>query len=91
MKRIQLHRQLFTVCFFFLSCSLLAQKETIRQYTEQHPLVYEDACDLWPYTFINDEGKPDGFNIDLIKVLLDELNIPYVIKRLPICATRSRT
>ena len=80
MKRIQLHRQLFTVCFFFLSCSLLAQKETIRQYTEQHPLVYEDACDLWPYTFINDEGKPDGFNIDLIKVLLDELNIPYVIK-----------
>ena len=80
MKRIQLHRQLFTVCFFFLSCSLLAQKETIRQYTEEHPLVYEDACDLWPYTFINDEGKPDGFNIDLIKMLLDELNIPYVIK-----------
>lgn len=80
MKRMLLHRQLFTVCLFFLPCGLLAQEESIRYYTEEHPLIYEDACDLWPYTFINDEGKPDGFNIDLIEMLLKKLNIPYVIK-----------
>lgn len=80
MKLMQLYRQLFTVCFLFLSCELMAQKEYIRNYTEEHPLVYEDASDLWPYSFINDQGEPDGFNIDLIKVILDELNIPYAIK-----------
>ena len=43
-------------------------------------MVYEDAQDLWPYSFLNDEGQPEGFNIDLVEKLLKELNIPYVIR-----------
>ena len=53
------------------------------EYTEQAPLVYEDAWDLWPYTFLNDKGEPDGYNIDLIRMLMKELNIPYTIKLKP--------
>jgi len=52
-------------------------------YTKEHPLVYEDVWDLWPYSFLDEEGEPEGFNIDLIKMLMTELNIPYVIKLKP--------
>jgi len=45
--------------------------------------VYEDSWDLWPYSFLNDKGEPDGFNIDLIKMMMKELGIPYVIKLKP--------
>jgi PAS domain S-box-containing protein len=45
--------------------------------------VYEDAWDLWPYAFFNDNGEPDGFNIDLIRLIMKELNIPYIIKLRP--------
>lgn len=51
-----------------------------RQYTKEHPLVYEDVWDLWPYSFLNDNGEPEGYNIDLIRLMMDRLNIPYVIK-----------
>lgn len=52
-------------------------------FTEEHPLVYEDAWDLWPYSFLNDVGEPVGYNIDLLKLLCKELDIPYRIKLKP--------
>lgn len=54
-----------------------------RQYTKENPLVYEDAWDLWPYVFLNEHGEPDGFNIDMLKKIFKELNIPYIIKLKP--------
>lgn len=62
---------------------MAAKSDSTRVYTEQNPLVYEDAWDLWPYTFLNDNGEPDGFNIDLIRLIMKELNIPYIIKLRP--------
>ncbi len=50
------------------------------EYTTEHPLVYEDIYDLPPYTFLNRDGEPAGFNIDLIKTILRRLDIPYIIK-----------
>ena len=54
-----------------------------RVYDEEHPLVYEDAWDLWPYTFLNDTGEPVGYNIDLLELIFKELDIPYRIKLKP--------
>ena len=54
-----------------------------RVYDEEHPLVYEDAWDLWPYTFLNDTGEPVGYNIDLLDLIFKELDIPYRIKLKP--------
>ena len=45
-------------------------------YTDKRPLVYEDAWDLWPYVFLNENGEPDGYNIDLLKMIFKELDIP---------------
>ena len=62
---------------------VLGQGQSGRQYTAEHPLVYEDAWDLWPYVYLNEHGEPEGFNVDLLKELFRELNIPYVIKLKP--------
>ena len=62
---------------------MAAKSDSTRVYTEQNPLVYEDAWDLWPYAFLNDKGEPDGFNIDLIRLIMKELDIPYIIKLRP--------
>ena len=56
---------------------------SVGSYTTEHPLVYEDAWDLWPYVFLNESGEPDGYNIDLLKMIFKGLNIPYIIKLKP--------
>ena len=55
----------------------------MKTYTEHSPLVYEDAWDLWPYSFINKNGEPDGFNIELLHIIFKKLDIPYVVKLKP--------
>ena len=60
-----------------------APQDTITVYNENDPLIYEDAWDLWPYVFLNAAGEPDGYNIDLLKLILKELDIPYIIKLKP--------
>lgn len=54
-----------------------------RDYTPEHPLVYEDPLNLWPFSYLNEQGEPEGFNIDLLKALMEELRIPYVIRLKP--------
>ena len=54
--------------------------DSTRVFTDTHPLVYEDAWDLWPYSFLNEYGEPVGYNIDLLTLIFDELKIPFVIK-----------
>ena len=70
-----------------LLCTLTAKAEEnadyVRNYTTERPLIYEDAWDLWPYVFLNDNGEPDGYNIDLLKLIFKELDIPYIIKLKP--------
>lgn len=63
-----------------VSAFAASQDENVRSYTQEYPLVYEDVFDLWPYSFLNENGEPDGYNVDLIRMMLKELNIPYVIK-----------
>ena len=61
----------------------IAKPDTTRVFTVSNPLIYEDVWDLWPYSFLNDNGDPDGFNVDLIRLIMKELDIPYVIRLKP--------
>jgi len=72
---------LLAACLSFVSVA--AQSDSSRVYTQESPLVYEDCWDLWPYSFLNDEGEPEGFNIDLVRLLMEELGIPYEIRLKP--------
>ena len=67
----------------FTSAASAQTRDSIKVFTEEHPLVYEDAWDLWPYVFLNENGEPDGYNIDLLKMIFKRLNIPYIVKLKP--------
>lgn len=64
----------------FCLSAMAADKDSVRVYTEDNPLVYEDAWDLWPYVFLNENGEAVGYNVDLLKMIFQELDIPYVVK-----------
>ena len=77
--------RLFLVAILLWSCvaTYAASDDNDSPYTEEQPLVYEDAWDLWPYAFLNDTGEPVGYNIDLLRLIFRELDIPYKIKLKP--------
>ena len=74
---------LLILCHLPLITASAQNNDTVRVFTKEHPLVYEDAWDLWPYSFLNEEGVPVGYNIDLLKMVFEELHIPYTIKLKP--------
>ena len=82
---IKRYRKLFITSVLAVLClPAFSSNDSIRNvYTEEHPLVYEDAWDLWPYAFLNDTGEPVGYNIDLLKLICKELDIPYRIRLRP--------
>ncbi|WP_028902552.1 ATP-binding protein [Prevotella sp. P6B4] len=79
----------YSILALLVACHLTAgtahaqQQDSIIVYNDERPLVYEDAWDLWPYVFLNENGEPDGYNVDLLKLIFKELNIPYVIRLRP--------
>lgn len=75
---------LLVACHLSLGITLAQQnKDSIVVYNDKRPLIYEDAWDLWPYVFLNENGEPDGYNIDLLKMIFKELDIPYEIRLRP--------
>ena len=71
------------IILLLLICPAMApaqtvERDTIKVFNEEHPLVYEDAWDLWPYVFLNENGEPDGYNIDMLKMIFKECVTSYV-------------
>lgn len=52
-------------------------RSSVRSYTAENPLIYEDSWNLWPYVFISYDGQPAGFYIDLLDYIFHHLHIPY--------------
>ena len=73
-------RYIILFCVLLFASNASAQNDSTRIYSEQNPLIYEDVRDLWPYSFINEDGEPDGYNIELVRSLMHKLHIPYDIQ-----------
>lgn len=80
-----MNRILLILTAYLLSLTSVSAQEndSTRVFTKEKPLVYEDAWDLWPYAFLNENGEPVGYNIDLLRLIFKELDIPYIIKLKP--------
>ncbi|WP_051949634.1 ATP-binding protein [Prevotella sp. FD3004] len=62
-------------------CNVLTAKALfIREYTEEHPLVIVSDWEFPPYEFRNDKGEPDGYNIEVLDLILTKLDIPHVFQ-----------
>ena len=68
---------------FMLLTALGGHCREAREYTEEHPLIYEDAWDLWPYVYLDDNGQPTGFNVELLTLIFERLDIPFEIHLKP--------
>ena len=76
MKKRQFVAGLLALAALLTPCRLHAKPDTLQHYSKEHKLLYEDSWDLWPYVFLDEQGRPKGFNIDLLRLLLKELDIP---------------
>lgn len=68
-------RRFLPLCLLCLS--VVAHGQLTSKYTVQRPVVVVCDWEFPPYEFSSDKGTPDGFNVDLLKMLLDELDVPY--------------
>lgn len=68
-----------------LAAAVLATSETkaavkaqsLEKYTNSHPLVIATDWEFPPFEYRDDSGDPKGYNIDVLSVILDNLDIPY--------------
>lgn len=70
-------RYYYIILFIF---SLLAQPLSAREfdgYTEEHPLIIACDWDFRPFEFLDSDGLPTGYNVEVLGIILDKLNIPH--------------
>jgi signal transduction histidine kinase/ABC-type amino acid transport substrate-binding protein len=54
-----------------------AAGQSTREYTKDRPLIIVSDWEFPPYEFRNDKGEPDGFNVEILNIILDQLKIPH--------------
>lgn len=73
----QIYKTAAVVLFVLCSPWLTATAQQIRKYTEERPLVIVSDWEFPPYEFSNDKGEPDGYNVEVLDIILDRLKIPH--------------
>ena len=76
MKYIPYHILTCLLCLWLLPAHADEGKLT-DTYTTERPVVIACDWDKAPYEFLNDNGQPAGSNIDVIRIILKKLNLPY--------------
>ena len=70
----------YRISIVTLLCMLLtlgSSAQQIHEYTQEHPLVIVCDWEFPPYEFNNDKGQPDGYNIEVLDMILNRLKIPH--------------
>ena len=65
---------LFTFLFSLFSSPARAQHYG---YTDERPLVIAADWDFQPFEFINADGEPSGYNIEVLDLILTQMDIPH--------------
>ncbi|MCI2082918.1 MAG: transporter substrate-binding domain-containing protein [Bacteroidales bacterium] len=50
------------------------------QFTKNNPLVIVEKNNFPPYSFVDGKGAAKGLNVDLVKEMMDRLEIPYELR-----------
>lgn len=75
-----MNRLLIIILCTLLTSNVSAQSDSALVYPVERPLIIEDSESIWPYSFLNEQGEPEGYCIDLIRLLMNELHIPYEVR-----------
>ena len=72
-RRVSILMMLFTLHGTLLTVTA----QQLHEYTEEQPLLIVSDWEFPPYEFSNDKGEPDGYNIEVLNIILDRLHIPH--------------
>ncbi len=83
---INAHRKSIAILFVFLFCILLPTGYTqtspsIEKLYQPGIIVIGDDINYPPYSFVDDNGQPAGFNIDIAKAVGKEMGLEVVIRQ----------
>ena len=67
----------YALLLFSLFAFLPFQAANQFGYTEEHPLVIVGDWDFRPFEFVNVEGRPAGYNVEVLDLVLNQLAIPH--------------
>ena len=65
------------ICLLCCGSLLPVRAQFSREYTQERPLIIVSDWEFPPYEFRNDNGEPDGYNVEVINLVLNKLNIPH--------------
>ncbi|MEG0518149.1 MAG: transporter substrate-binding domain-containing protein, partial [Bacteroidales bacterium] len=71
-------RTLFTL--LFILCSALSSPAAYGAEAEKPKIRAMFDCTYPPFEFINERGNPDGFNVELFKAVMKELDLEYELQ-----------
>ena len=79
---IKVQRWVKVLPFYLFTFLPLTAQQLSDKYTKDRPVVIACDWDKAPYEFLNDKGQPSGSNIDVIRAVMHELNLPceFVMK-----------
>jgi signal transduction histidine kinase len=61
-------------------CTAVFSQDTLTQpIYPKHTITVKGDMQYYPYEFINEDGKADGFQVDLFRAIMDNLNIKYTL------------
>lgn len=69
-------RVLLVLIAYHTSLITSSAKETYG-YTKERPLIIASDWDFQPFEFLSNDGKPSGYNVDVLNLILDKLGIPH--------------
>ena len=71
-------RGIALLCYLFAMVPLTTlSSPSPPHYTKEKPLVIVCDWDFRPFEFVNVEGKPAGYNVDVLNLIFDQLGIPH--------------
>lgn len=74
--KINFHYRYF---LFFILCFTFSPAKAQQHYgyTDETPLVIAADWDFQPFEFLNADGQPSGYNIEVLDLILTQMNIPH--------------
>ena len=70
--------QCWLLALLAVGCSLLSAsaQSLSERYNSRRPVVMVCDWDKPPYEYLNDRGEPAGTNIDVMRAIMEEMNLP---------------
>ena len=62
---------------FFVTVPSATTAKDFYDFTEEHPLIVACDWDFRPFEFLDSDGEPAGYNVEVLDIILNRLEIPH--------------